>query len=278
MSGARTHDLPIMSSATGNGVSCFTRCRSYQREITWMYYKAVFGNDCTGLFLCYVIWNIQSHIDKKAIIRVSWFVSMLDFCHCTVVHVCWGFIRLPYCCCTVVFYGFVRLLLLHCGLVCGMTCYFLQVIKVDQSDFCRLCVCDVWSSVLRTSQYNMAETRAQIFYPHSQISGQCHLPNICHFAYWYVPLIWYFGVWWHECLPIYNELNMQWNFFKPASTWTNRNGHFRWVVGFVRLPLQRNDWQGLKKNYWSTFREGWFSEELVLRSFSVHVCLWKWKV
>jgi hypothetical protein len=37
------------------------------------------------------------------------------------------------------------------------------------------------------------------------------------------------------------------NFSKPASTGTKTYGRFRGVAGFVRLPLQRNVQQGLKK-------------------------------
>jgi hypothetical protein len=45
-----------------------------------------------------------------------------------------------------------------------------------------------------------------------------------------------------------------WNFFKPASTGTNKSGRFREVVNFVRFPLQRNVWQGLKKIDWYSGR------------------------
>jgi hypothetical protein len=40
----------------------------------------------------------------------------------------------------------------------------------------------------------------------------------------------------------------EWNFFKPASTGTERYGQFRGVAGFVRLPLLRIVWRGPKKS------------------------------
>jgi hypothetical protein len=45
----------------------------------------------------------------------------------------------------------------------------------------------------------------------------------------------------------HNIKGIQWNFSKPASTGTKNYGQFRGVAGFMRLPLQRNVQQGLKK-------------------------------
>jgi hypothetical protein len=41
---------------------------------------------------------------------------------------------------------------------------------------------------------------------------------------------------------------IQWNFSKPASTGTKNYGWFRGMASFMRLPLQRNAQQGLKKS------------------------------
>jgi hypothetical protein len=44
------------------------------------------------------------------------------------------------------------------------------------------------------------------------------------------------------------KFHLQWNFSKPASTGTKNYGRFRGVAGFMRLPLQRNVQQELKKS------------------------------
>jgi hypothetical protein len=41
------------------------------------------------------------------------------------------------------------------------------------------------------------------------------------------------------------EYALQWNFWKPASTWTKKIWRFRGVAGFVRPVLQRIVKQGL---------------------------------
>jgi hypothetical protein len=41
---------------------------------------------------------------------------------------------------------------------------------------------------------------------------------------------------------------IQWNFSKPTSTGTKNYGQFRGLAGFMRLSLQRNVQQGLKKS------------------------------
>jgi uncharacterized protein YcaQ len=49
-------------------------------------------------------------------------------------------------------------------------------------------------------------------------------------------------------IPQYTFFKIQWNISKPTNTGNNKNGRFRGVAGFVRLTLQKNVLQGLKKS------------------------------